>query len=89
MEEVLGSGLRAEVVEGDDHPLLIDNDPLDVAFDDDPELGLDVLDLDDDPELMSTSSTSNDHRELLSMGKGGGMQHSGLSHTDTHTVTVM
>jgi len=74
MEEVLGSGLRAEVVEGDDHPLLIDNDPLDVAFDDDPELGLDVLDLDDDPELMSTSSTSNDHRELLSMGKGGGMK---------------
>jgi len=74
MEEVLGSGLRAEVVEGDDDPLLIDSDPLDVAFDDDPELGLDVLDLDDDPELMSTSSTSNDHRELLSMGKGGGMK---------------
>jgi len=59
MEEVIGSGLRAEVVEGDDDPLLLDNDPLDVTFDNDPELGLDVLDLDDDPELMSTSSTSN------------------------------
>jgi hypothetical protein len=65
IEEALGSGLRAEV-DGRDDPLFLDNDSLDVAFDNDPELDV----LDPNPELMSTSFTLNDHRELVQCPPG-------------------